>query len=154
MRMYYRYVVPNRSLINLRRHNIVAQTISDTFSDFVALHWERLCRNAVSGNRLLDSTWGMASRWWGTVIENNEKKTIELDVVAESTDKRKMLIGECKWTEGENAMLLFRELETKAKSLPFVKGKEVVLTLFLKHPSLDGITSHVFLPQDVVNDFQ
>ena len=154
MRMYYRYVVPNRSLINLRRHNIVAQTISDTFSDFVALHWERLCRNAVSGNRLLDSTWGMASRWWGTVIENNEKKTIELDVVAESTDKRKMLIGECKWTEGENAMLLFRELETKAKSLPFVKGKEIVLALFLKHPSLDGTTSQVFLPQDVVNDFQ
>lgn len=154
MRMYYRYVVPNRSLINLRRQEIVAQSINETFSDFVATHWERLCRNAVSGNRLLDTQWNLASRWWGTVIMNNEKKAIELDVVAESVDRQKILIGECKWTNEENAAHLLHELETKASALPFVKGKEVVFALFLKHPPYDGMTDHVILPQDVIHDFR
>lgn len=153
MRMYYRYVSPNRSLINLQRREVVAQIIGDTFADFVASHWEKLCRNAVSGNQLLGSTWGVASRWWGTVMMGEEKKAIELDVVAESTDKNKILIGECKWTESENAMALFDELEAKAKALPFTQGKVIVLALFLKHPASDGLSSHVFLPQDVVDGF-
>lgn len=153
MRTYYQYVVPNRSLISLQRNDVVSQIISSSFSDFVAAHWERLCRNAVSGNQLLGTTWGVASRWWGTVIINKEKKDIELDVVTESIDKKKILIGECKWTEGEQAEKLFYDLETKAQSLPFVKGKEVVFALFLKRPAKDGITKHVFLPQSVINDF-
>lgn len=153
MRTYYRYVVPNRSLISLQRNDVVSQIISSSFSDFVAAHWERLCRNAISGNQLLGTTWGVASRWWGTVIINKEKKDIELDVVTESIDKKKILIGECKWTEGEQAEKLFYDLETKAQSLPFVKGKEVVFALFLKRPAKDGITKHVFLPQSVINDF-
>lgn len=153
MRFYYRYVTTNRSMINLRRQDVVAQAIESTFSDFVAAHWERLCRNAVSGNRLLNTTWDMASRWWGTVIVNDEKKAIELDVVAESIDKKKILIGECKWTQGENAAQLLHNLKTKAQSLPFVKNRELVFALFLKQPALDGVTDYVFLPQDVVDDF-
>ncbi len=154
MRTYYRYVIPNRSLINLNRKDIVAKTISDTFSDFVAAQWERICRNAVSGNQLLGTTWGMASRWWGTVIINKEKKNIELDVVAESLDKKKILVGECKWTEGEQAGKLFHDLETKAHGLPFAKDKEIVYALFLKRPATDGITDHVFLPQAIIDDFK
>lgn len=154
MRFHYRYVTTNRSMINLRRHDIVAKAIESTFSDFVAAHWERLCRNAVSGNHLLGTTWGVASRWWGTVIVNGEKKAIEFDLVAESIDKKRILIGECKWTQGENAAQLLHDLKTKAQSLPFVKNKEVVFALFLKQPALDGMTDCVFLPQDVVDDFK
>ena len=153
MRTYYRYVVPNRSLINLHRNDVASQIIGNSFSDFVAAHWERLCRNAVSGNQLLGTTWGAASRWWGTVIINKEKKDIELDVVAESIDKKKILIGECKWTEGEQAEKLFHDLKTKAQSLPFAKGRNVEFALFLKRPAKDGIAEHVFLPQAVINDF-
>ena len=87
------------------------------------------------------------------MIINKEKKDIELDVVAESIDKKKILIGECKWAEGEQAEMLFKELEIKAQSLPFVKGREVIYALFLKRPAKDGITKHVFLPQSVINDF-
>ena len=154
MRTYYRYVVPNRSLINLHRKEVVSQIISNSFSDFVAAHWERLCRNAVSGNQLLGTTWGKASPWWGMVFIDNEKKNIELDVVADSLDKKKILIGECKWTEGEQAGKLLHELETKAQGLPFAKDKEIEYALFLKRPASDGITDHVFLPQAVIDDFK
>ena len=38
---------------------------------------------------------------------------------------KKILIGECKWSEKENASRLFYELENKARMLPFVKDKEI-----------------------------
>lgn len=36
-----------------------------------------------------------------------------------------IMIGECKWSTGENGRLLTRRLEKIARSLSFTKGKEV-----------------------------
>ena len=56
---------------------------------------------------------GKASRWWGIVLLEGEKKKrdVKLDVVAESTDGETVLIGECRWSDGENGRLLTRQLE-------------------------------------------
>ena len=45
---------------------------------------------------------------------------VELDVVAESIDKKHILVGECKWTHDEDADRLMDVLEQKAKYLPFI----------------------------------
>ena len=50
----------------------------------------------------------------------------------ESLDKKKVLIGECKWTEGEYDDRLFADLKERASLCPFIKGREVVYVLFLK----------------------
>ena len=73
-------------------------------------------------------------------------------MVAESEDKKKVLIGECKWTEGEYAERLLENLKERSKQCPFIKGREVVYVLFLKHPAKDGVTQNVFLPQHIIND--
>lgn len=52
MCFFYRYVVPNRSLIALGRVNVVEQLIARTMNEYVASRWEILCRNAVSGTSL------------------------------------------------------------------------------------------------------
>lgn len=44
---------------------------------------------------------------------NKEGTMIELDVVAESFDKKHILIGECKWTNKEDAQRLARTLSEK-----------------------------------------
>ena len=72
--------------------------------------------------------------------------------MAESQDKKRVLIGECKWTEGEYAERLFDDLKERARLCPLIKGRQVVYVLFLKRPAKDGITTNVFLPQDVIND--
>ena len=149
MAFFYRYVVPNRSLIALGRTERVGEMISAGLSDFVGARWETLCRHAVSGNVIDGVAWNVAGRWWGSVSKD---KSVELDVVAESIDKKKVLIGECKWTEGEYAGRLFENLMERSRQCPFIKGREVVYVLFLKHPSKDGMTKNVFLPQDVIND--
>lgn len=46
---------------------------------------------------------------------------VELDVVAESIDKKHILVGECKWTHDEDADRLMDVLEQKAKYLPFIE---------------------------------
>ena len=59
---------------------------------------------------------------------------MELDVVAESLDHKTLLIGECKWSTGENGRLLTHQLERIAAALPFAQGKEVKTVLFTKVP--------------------
>ena len=59
-----------------------------------------MCRQAVSGEEIGGEMYNLAGRWWGNVSRD---ESIELDVVAESLDRKKLLVGECKWTEGEDA---------------------------------------------------
>ena len=147
---YYKYVVPNRSLIGLGRKALLMQLFNQSFDEFVGRYWERLCRTTISGNVLFGTMWNKASRWWGHVKDGNMSKMMEIDVVAESFDKKKILIGECKWTERENASQLLYELEKKARLLPFTKDKEVVYALFLKYQSEDMNMDNVVLPNEIL----
>jgi len=88
----------------------------------------------------------MARRWWGSVSRTEK---IELDVVAESLDKKYLLVGECKWTAGENCDRLLYELQEKAGKLSFAKNKIIIPMLFLKHLPA-GNVSNVLLPKDVI----
>lgn len=146
MDFYYRFIIPNRSMIGLGHTKRVEQRILAEFPRYVSLHWEKICRNAVSGNELQGHVWDIAARWWGNV---SETERIELDVVALSEDKKYLLVGECKWTEGENAEILMRQLIEKANKLPFAQNKEIVPVLFLKRPPLDGKKENILLPEEV-----
>ena len=146
MDFYYHFIIPNRYLIGLGHTTRAEQRIRERFPQYVSLHWEKLCRDVVSGNELFGHVWEVASRWWGNV---SEAQRIELDVVALSEDKKCLLVGECKWTEGEYAGALKDQLLKKASCLPFAKGKELVPVVFLKRPPLDGDMTNVILPKDI-----
>ena len=74
----------------------------------------------------------------------------ELDVIAESTDGKALLVGECKWTENENGARLIYELEERVKKLPFAKGKTIIACLFLKNSTTDTIENRIFLPENII----
>lgn len=150
MAFYYRFVVPNRSFIELGRRLPVEQALNDHFTGYVGMQWERMCRDAVSGNVVDGVVYGRAKRWWGTVLnENGKPEQVEFDVVAESLDKKYLLVGECKWTTAEDGKRLASELVRKAGMLPFAKDHVVVPVLFLKSaPKNDA--ANVKLPGDVV----
>ena len=101
---------------------------------------------------MIDGTlYGVAKRWWGTVLDKEKKPhQIELDVVAESLDKKKILVGECKWTSGEDAVALENELHWKASMLPFAKGKEIVPAIFAKNITNKSESSLTFTPEDIM----
>ena len=149
MSFYFQFVVPNRSFIELGRRLPIEQSLS-YFSKYVSMQWEKLCRDAVTGNIVKGVTYGKAKRWWGSVLDADKKpKQVEFDVMAESLDKRHLLVGECKWTTQENAKQLTTELLKKAELLPFAKDYAIVPVLFLKHPPKEDI-GNTILPNDIV----
>jgi hypothetical protein len=146
MNFYFRFIVPYRSFIELGRLSPILNTFETDFAAYVSHYWEKLCREAVSGNEINGIMYGMARRWWGSVSRTEK---IELDVVAESLDKKYLLVGECKWTSGENCDRLLYELKEKAGKLSFAKNKIIVPILFLKNSPV-GNVSNVLLPKDVI----
>ena len=160
MSFYYRYVAPNKSYLALGKPERIMERIKHDFNSHVGMIWEECCRRAVSLNDLCGKEWGIASRWWGSVPEkdNNAKvighTDIELDVVAESTDKRSLLIGECKWNAPDYALRLFYALKTKVEKIPQFTDHEIRYILFLRERSLDadslpdGIS--ILYPEDVI----
>lgn len=154
MAFYYQFVVPNRSFIELGRRLPIIDSLEANFSKYVSLRWENICRNAVTGNVIGDVLYGKAKRWWGTVLnENGDHEQMEFDVVAESIDKKSLLVGECKWTTQENAAQLISELRRKVNLLPFAKKHNINLFLFLKVKP-KGDVGNVLLPEDVIRLLQ
>lgn len=150
MAFYYQFVVPNRSFIELGRRLPIEQALTAHFSEYVSMQWEKLCRDAVTGNLVNGIVYGKAKRWWGSVLNEDKKpEQVEFDVMAESLDKKYLLVGECKWTTQENGKQLTAELLRKANLLPFAKCYTVVPMLFLKNAPKDGIRNAV-LPENIV----
>ena len=150
MAFYYQFVVPNRSFIELGRRLPIEQALTAHFSESVNMQWEKLCRDAVTGNLVNGVVYGKAKRWWGSVFNEDKKpEQVEFDVMAESLDKKSLLVGECKWTTQENGNQLTAELLRKANLLPFAKNYTIVPVLFLKNAP-KGDSENVMLPEDVV----
>lgn len=148
MDFYFHFVVPNRSLIEMGRTQMVKDSIQPQFSRYVSVWWEKLCRQAVSGGIIDGEVYNLAGRWWGNV---SREEAIELDVVARSMNGKKLLVGECKWTEGEDADRLSYELMEKARKLPFLKGEEIVPVLFLKRTPIRMNNVLIMTPQQVID---
>lgn len=150
MAFYYQFVVPNRSFIELGRRLPLEQALTAHFSEYVSIHWEKLCRDAVTGNMVNEIVYGKAKRWWGSVLNEDKKpEQVEFDVMAESLDKKYLLVGECKWTTGENGKQLTAELLRKANLLPFAKSYTIVPMLFLKNAPKDD-AGNAMLPEKVI----
>lgn len=156
---YFQFLVPNRSFIELDRQQPIEQMLLIQFPKYVSMQWETLCRKAVTGNIIDGILYGRAYRWWGSVMnEEGYPEQMELDVVAESLDKKYLLVGECKWTSHENVRQLITQLIRKARLLPFISDHTIVPVLFLKSaPHNFNITDfpvnevRIFFPDDVLD---
>ena len=145
MDYYYRFVIPNRSLIELGRTTMVLNDINEKYNIYASRYWEQICRKFVSGNTINGITYNVAARWWGNVSRD---EIIEIDIVAQSIDKKTILIGECKWSCISNSDALIAHLAEKAKKLPFTKGKKIVHILFVK--DCTEINDNVLTAEDIV----
>ena len=150
MAFYYQFVVPNRSFIELGRRLPIEQALTAHFSEYVSMQWEKLCRDAVTGNIVNGVVYDKAKRWWGSVHNEDKKpEQVEFDIIAESIDKKYLLVGECKWTTQENGKQLTAELLRKANLLPFAKNYTIIPVLFLKNFPKDD-AGNAMLPENII----
>lgn len=151
VRFYFTFVMPNKSSLEYGLSDRVWGEIHAGKDRYVAAHWEALCRTAVPLLTFRDIRFDRASRWWGTGLDH---KMMEIDVVAETADKKTILIGEAKWSDHVSVHKLTTQLNRKCENIPFAKNRKIVKALFLKRP-VTGVDENISIiyPGDVVNAF-
>lgn len=148
---WFTFVAPDKSRLDLGLTSQTMRDIKRKMPLFVSSTWEELCRQSVPF-LFSDDSIGPAMRWWG---RGKDGSPLEIDVVAESSDKKRLVIGEAKWSEKTNPVTEYEILQKKICNLPFVRDQKIIPVLFLKKKSPDlPDNMEVFTPVDVVNAFR
>ena len=145
LNFWFTFIVPEKSRIELGLTSQVLKKIKSRLPVYISFTWEELCRRSVP---TLSMEFGPASRWWGKGADGNP---LEIDIVAESFDKKTLLVGEAKWTDDTEVNSYILNLSGKIAGFRLAKGKEIIRVLFLKNKpeiSIPGVT--IFGPDDVI----
>jgi AAA+ ATPase superfamily predicted ATPase len=144
----YRFVIPNRSILQQGAVDAVWRRTLKAFDSYVGEVWERLARLSVARLPIDGVEWNLASRWWGEV----GKQRSEYDIVAESFDGRELLVGEAKLhlRPGE-CIAANKSLREKASRLPFVAGRRVHSVLWVASGVSAGQFADVITTDDVAS---
>jgi hypothetical protein len=93
--------------------------------------------------------WKPGQRWWGPGLDGER---MEVDLVAESLDGESLLLGEAKWASNINIEAARARLRHCAANFPQVKGRELVLSYWLKERKGRKSASHIELqPREVLS---
>lgn len=151
MNFYFRFVVPNKSRLEYGMHDNVWSEIKRAMDHYTSGVWEELCRDAIPFLRIGNQAFNPSKRWWGNGID---RRPVEVDIIAESEDKKTLLIGEAKWSDSVPVKKVYDELMSKAQNLPFAYGKDLLPVLFLKKQptSLPGDIT-IFTPRDIIDKY-
>ena len=133
-RLWFRVVAPHRAQLASGAPAARRQLLARYWDGLRAQSWEDLCRQqvpkAAGGMPAQWGPWGPAARWW----HGNQP---EWDVVSESIDGQRVLIGEVKWSDRPfdraDLVPLLRDLAAKpAPPLPGrLSGTQLVRALFV-----------------------
>ena len=126
---WYRFVAPQRSRLAHDLVEPVRDEVLERLPGHVAEVWEELARDSVPRLALHGRRWNPAARWWG---KGTDGVPLEIDVVAESADRRHLLVGEAKWSDRADPAAVLAALADRAARLPFRRGRPVRYALWLK----------------------
>jgi uncharacterized protein len=148
LNFYFTFLVLNKSRLEFGLADDVFHDISRNYDKYLSGLWEVLCRNAVPFIEIDNNRFNPASRWWGNGIDG---KPMEIDLMAESADKKTLLVGEVKWSDKVTPNEVKMSLDRKCANLPFMGTKQIIKTVFLKEkPALAIPGELVFLPDDIL----
>ena len=111
VRFWFRYVLPQRALLETGRADEAARRAHSEIDAFASSAYEDICRQEVNHGLLDDATgrrWERAGRWW--------TRDAEIDLLAFDGDRASVLFGESKWSRRPLGTNILRDLE-EASSL-------------------------------------
>ena len=129
LRLWYRFVEPNRSRLVAGQIREVAAILSAAWPQFLAAAWEDLARASVARLRVSGVAWTPAGRWWG---RDEAGRPLEIDLVAEAADgSPRVLVGEAKLSAtARDVPRLLAALRERAARCPVTRGRDVVCALW------------------------
>ena len=144
---WYRFVAPNRSRLEMDLIDPVRAEVGTRLAGHVAEVWEWLARRSVPRMKIDGLHWNPASRWWGRDADGDP---LEIDVVAESCDRRRLLLGEVKWSDRADPAGTLAGLVHKARRIPFRHGRPVHYALWSKRGAADRVDGATVLTPETV----
>jgi len=124
LRLWFRFVEPNRSRLAAGQIAEVAQEMERAWPQFLGNAWQEIASESVARLDIGGRRWRPAARWWG---HGSDGKLLEIDILASSLgDPDEILAGEVKLscTAAESRQVLAL-LERKVACCPPLAGKRV-----------------------------
>ncbi len=117
LKFWLRYVLPNRSEIEISRSDDVLERIKEDFGTFAGEQFEQLMRELVVDG-IIGRAFDSASRWWGRNRAKGPGKDMEeIDIVAYSAERDELFFAECKWSSRRTSVGIISELKEKSKAV-------------------------------------
>jgi len=116
---WFKFVYLNKQEIEKGNKKIVDKIKRD-FELYVSFKFENYCKEFLE-NKFFEE-YSSFGKWW--------YKDNEIDIVALNSEKKKILFGECKWSENIDALEILKKLDEKTKKVNWFlekRGEEYVL---------------------------
>jgi hypothetical protein len=112
---WFKFVYPNRSLIESGQSKYVEDKIKNNFIDNHAAYvFEDICRQNIWKLLSEGISFNRSGRWWGS-------KNVEIDIVAYDSLGTDIVFGECKYSKNPKGLNVLESLQDKAKSVNWKK---------------------------------
>lgn len=146
VRFWFRFVLAQRNLLEMDQAVKAAQTVAKALDDFTAPIYEEICRDEVNRGLLdaaVDTSWSGTGRWWD--------RSREVDILAFSEDRHRVLLGECKWSKKRVGVDVLQELEEALPATGLsVNDQHPVFVLFSRVGFTPQLLSAVQSRRDVI----
>jgi uncharacterized protein len=139
---WFKVVAPHKSLLAEAPYSSRLSVFRKYKQTLISEIWEELCRKCIPHLQSVDSSlsklgpWGLARRYW-------KGNGPEWDIVAESLDGKRLLLGEVKWYPGKTTEQKINKdyMALVRKGIPAIKNKdtyEIVYALFIPETIVDS----------------
>lgn len=145
---WYKFVQQNKSLLERNLVDEVYTEFNSKFPLHVSEVWEDLARESTARLNIGGISWKPAQRWWGN---GKDGRAMEIDVVAESFDRKMLLFGEAKWEEKSSMKMLLEKLDYCIGNFPQLNNRKVFRAVWLKKHPKDSVNRHIVItPEDIL----
>ena len=146
LQFWYHFVFPNLSLLEVDRIEEVYRLVQEQFPQHVAGVWEELARKSCAYAEIGGTLWQPGQRWWGS---GRDRRIMEIDVIAESLDGRRLLVGEVKWQEQLSIDETYFHLRQKIANLPLRKTYERIEPAIWSKRAIENPPCLVIRPREL-----
>ncbi len=112
---WFKFIHPFSGYYEIRNFQFMFSYFKDNIKTFTDRKFEEICKEFLMENSSVYFT--KIGRWWGYYRNNNERKELEIDIIALEENKKEIYFFECKWKElkENDANKIIKDLKEKAK---------------------------------------
>lgn len=139
---WFQYIFPYKSYLEMENYDYVLEKIfgglkyndslNSSFKIIAAATYEKVCREILFKLSTNIFTFEKINRWW--------EKEQEIDIVGLNSKEKKIIFGECKWSEKMVGINIYEDLKKKAEKVEWNKeNRQEYYILFSKSGFTKGM---------------